>query len=201
MAPSPLFTQTQREQFTRFPDVDERLLARHYLLSEDDLRLVRERRREFNKLGYAVQLTVLRHLGRALRPGETPPEDVLAFLAEQLRVDPTCYTPYAVREPTRSEHFTNLCHRLGYVDLSRRLNHELRDWLVPLAVVTDQPFGLMSALMDEVRRRHLLVPRFSVLERLVHSARVRADQHAYDLLNLPLGSDLTAKVDALLAGV
>lgn len=79
-----LFTPAQREQFTRFPDPDERLLARHYLLGEADLRLVRERRRDFNKLGFAVQLTVLRHLGRALRPGETLPAEVLVFLAEQL---------------------------------------------------------------------------------------------------------------------
>ncbi|GAA5535176.1 Tn3 family transposase [Deinococcus aluminii] len=200
VSPSPpLLTKAQREQFIRFPTLDERTLARYYLLSEDDLRLVRERRRDFNKLGYAVQLTVLRHLGRALRPGETPPEAVLAYLAEQLRVEPTCYAQYAAREPTRYEHFAALCQQLGYVELSRRLNHELRDWLVPLAVVTDPPFGLMSALMDELRRRCILVPRFSVLERLVHSARVRAGQHVYSLLNLPLKGDLPERVDALLS--
>lgn len=194
-----LFTSTQRQQFTQFPLLDEHTLARSYLLGEDNLCLVRERRRDFNRLGFAVQLTVLRHLGRALRPGEAPPEVMLAYLAEQLHVDPTCYSHYAAREATRSEHFTMLCRHFGYVELSRRLNHELREWLVPLAVVTDQPFGLMSVLMDELRRRHLLVPRFRVLERLVHSARVRADQQAYSLLNLPLKEDLPAKVDALLS--
>ncbi|MCY1703861.1 Tn3 family transposase [Deinococcus sp. SL84] len=194
-----LFTSAQRDQFTRFPEIDERTLSRYYLLDAADLRLVRERRRDFNKLGFAVQLTVLRHLGRALRPGEMPPEAVLAYLAEQLRVDSACYTQYAAREPTRREHFATLCQRLGYVELSRRQGAELRDWLVPLAVVTDQPFPLMSALMDEVRRRHLLVPRFSVLERLVRSARVRADQHTYGVLNLPLKGDLAERVDALLS--
>jgi len=197
--PSRLFTPAQRDQFTRFPQIDELILSRHYLLDGPDLLLVRERRRDFNKLGYAVQLTVLRHLGRALRPGETLPEGVLDYLAEQLRVNPVCYALYAAREPTRREHFADACQRLGYVELSRRQGHELRDWLVPVAVVTDQPFPLMSALLDEVRRRRLLVPRFSVLERLVRSARVRANQHAYGLLNLPLKGDLTEKVDALLS--
>lgn len=195
----PLLTQAQREQFTRFPPLDERILSRYYLLSEDDLHLIRERRRDFNKLGYAVQLTVLGHLGRALRSGETPPEAVLASLAEQLRVDPACYVQYATRDPTWHEHFATLCHRFGYMELSRRLNHELRDWLMPLAVVTDQPFRLMSALVDELRRRRVLVPRFSVLERLVQAARVRADQHTYGLLNLPLKGELPGNVDALLA--
>lgn len=70
---------------------------------------------------------------------------------------------------------------------------------MPLAVVTNQPFPLMSALLDELRRRKVLVPRFSVLERLVQAARVRADQHTYGLLNLPLKGDLAGKVDALLS--
>ncbi|WP_049775341.1 DUF4158 domain-containing protein [Deinococcus proteolyticus] len=112
-----LFTSAQRDQFTRFPEIDERTFSRYYLLDAADLRLVRERRRDFNKLGFAVQLTVLRHLGRGLRPGETPPEAVLAYLAEQLRVDSACYTQYAAREPTRREHLpcvsgwgTSSCH-------------------------------------------------------------------------------------------
>ncbi|GBF08172.1 transposase Tn3 family protein [Deinococcus aerius] len=196
---SPFLTPAQREQFTRFPLLDERTLSRYYLLDNADLLLVRERRRNFNRLGFAVQLTVLRHLGRALRSGEAPPENVLVALAEQLQVDPACYAQYATRDPTRFEHFAALCQRFGYVELSRRLNHELRDWLMPLAVVTDQPFPLMSALMDELRRRKVLVPRFTVLERLVQAARVRADQHTYGLLNLPLKGDLAEKVDALLS--
>lgn len=72
----PLLTAAQRDQFTRFPLLDEQTLARHYLLSTDDLLLVRQRRRESNKLGYAVQLTVLKHLGRSLRQDEPPPREV-----------------------------------------------------------------------------------------------------------------------------
>jgi len=64
-----LLIKAQCEQYTRFPALDESLLALHYLLSEDDLRLVCERQRDFNRLGYTVQLTVLRHLGRTLRLG------------------------------------------------------------------------------------------------------------------------------------
>ena len=75
----PLLTAAQREQFTRFPLLDESTLSRHYLLSTDDLILVRQRRLEFNKLGYAVQLTVLRHLGRGVRPDEQPPGEVFQY--------------------------------------------------------------------------------------------------------------------------
>lgn len=193
-----LLTPAQREQFTRFPDLDERLLARHYLLSEDDLRLVQERRRDFNRLGYAVQLTVLKHLGRGLEQGEAPPQAVLAFLGEQLQVDPGCYGRYAAREPTRREHLGELCALFDYRPFSLALNQQLRQWLIPRAVITDQPFGLMTELLDELRRRKLLLPRITVLERIVASARTRADEFTYNLLNLPLKGEDQGRVDALL---
>ena len=105
----PLLTAAQRDQFTRFPLLDEPVLSRYYLLDTEELRLVRECRRDFNKLGYAVQLTVLLHLGRGLRTSEVPPREVLTYLAEQLHVDPDCYALYAGRDTTRREHFAELC--------------------------------------------------------------------------------------------
>ncbi|WP_168733651.1 DUF4158 domain-containing protein [Deinococcus sp. Arct2-2] len=84
---APILTSAQRQQFTRFPTLDERLLAQYYLLSESDLRQVTARRRNFNRLGYAVQLTVLQHLGRTLGAGEQPPPEVLGYLSEQLGLD------------------------------------------------------------------------------------------------------------------
>lgn len=87
----PLLTSAQRLQFTRFPKVDGRMLARHDLLGAEDLKQVMARRRDFNRLGHAAQFTVLKHLGRGLGAGEQPPDDILTFLSEQLGVDAACY--------------------------------------------------------------------------------------------------------------
>ncbi|WP_162865829.1 DUF4158 domain-containing protein [Deinococcus wulumuqiensis] len=135
-----LLTTAQRQQFTEFPDPDDQLLARHYTLSDDDLVLIGGRRRNSNRLGFAVQLCVLRHLDKVLDVAEAPPTAVLSFLGEQLGIDPDEYAKYASREPTRREHFLELCQRLGYRSLSLTLNRELRRWLIPLAIVTPQPF-------------------------------------------------------------
>lgn len=184
---SPLLTSAQRLQFTRFPKLDERMLVRHYLLSAEDLKQVMARRRDFNRLGYAAQLTVLKHLGRGLAVTEQPPDDILMFLSEQLGVNAACYPLYAQRANTRHEHFAELCAQFGYAELSRNLNHELRGWLLPQAVITGQPFALMTALMDELRRRRILIPRIQVLERLVAAVRLQADQYTYHLLDMALG--------------
>ena len=61
-------------------------MARHYLLDAGDLALVRTKRRAANRLGFAVQICLLRHPGTGLGPGEHPPTPMLAFVAEQLAV-------------------------------------------------------------------------------------------------------------------
>lgn len=177
-----LLSRAQRQQFTAFPDLTDHLIARYYTLTDDELAWVLDRRRDANRLGFAVQLTILKHLGRGLDVGEAPPLAVLTCLGEQLNIDPAKFDVYARRDATRREHFGDLCAHLDYEPLSVELNQALRAWLVPMAVVTPQPFALMSALLDEVRRRKILVPRISVLERIVVLARIQAEKTVYRLL-------------------
>jgi TnpA family transposase len=65
--------------------------------------------------GLAVQLALLRFPGRALLPDETPPTEVLAFLARQLRTPVTAWASYAERDETRREHLAELqLHLCGH---------------------------------------------------------------------------------------
>lgn len=59
---------------------DEDSLIRHYSLSAADRLEIDLRRREHNRLGFAVQLCVMRHPGRALAAGETPPRAMLKYV-------------------------------------------------------------------------------------------------------------------------
>jgi TnpA family transposase len=59
-------------------------------------------------LGLAVQLALLRYPGRALRPNETPPAELLAFLAQQLGLSASAWARYAERDETRREHLAEL---------------------------------------------------------------------------------------------
>jgi integrase len=75
--------------------MDERKLARHHTLSEEDLRAIGSRRRSETKLGFAVQLCYLRFPGRPLRAGERPPLNLLEYVAAQLGEDPVVFHKYA----------------------------------------------------------------------------------------------------------
>jgi hypothetical protein len=54
-------TPEQRYTMTQIPaDLSDREIARHYTFTQKDLDLISQRRRHHNRLGFAVQLAVLR---------------------------------------------------------------------------------------------------------------------------------------------
>ena len=65
---------------------DEPSLRKHYTLADDDLEHIAQRRRDENRIGFALQLCALRYPGRALHPGELIPSEVVAFIAVQLGI-------------------------------------------------------------------------------------------------------------------
>jgi hypothetical protein len=79
-------TGRQRSALFSLPQHEADLL-RHYTLSDEDLQHIEARRRSRNKLGFALQLCVLRYPGRLLAPGEFIPPAVVDFIGRQLDLD------------------------------------------------------------------------------------------------------------------
>jgi hypothetical protein len=74
-------TPEQRHLFTEIPaDLSDREIARYYTFSQKDLELIKQRRRLHNRLGFAVQLAVLRFPGRPLKDLTGIPSRVLAAI-------------------------------------------------------------------------------------------------------------------------
>ena len=65
-----LSPQSRAELFD--PPRDSAAIVRQYTLSPDDLTLIRQRRRDANRLGFAVHLAYLKFPGRILGSEETP---------------------------------------------------------------------------------------------------------------------------------
>ena len=84
-----LSAQSRAELFD--PPADPAAIVRHYTLSPDDLTLIGQRRRDANRLGFAVHLAYLKFPGRVLGSEETPASGVVAFLAHQLGIESGAY--------------------------------------------------------------------------------------------------------------
>jgi TnpA family transposase len=173
-----LLTQSQRLDL-QTPASDERGMVRHYTLSPEDLALIRRRRGNPNRLGFALMLCYLRFPGRILQQGEQPPARVCAFVAEQLGLDAAQFENYAERDQTRREHVLEIQAALGLRPFTRTLYRELAAWLLPTALATDHGPALVAALLEELRARRIVCPPLPAIERLGGSVRARAQRQLW----------------------
>jgi hypothetical protein len=184
-----VLTDTQVDSLLALPS-DEPLLVRHWTLDGAEIAAAERRRGGHNQLGFALQLCAFRYPGRLLRLGDTIPEPALRFVAEQLRVGSDALASYAIRPQTRREQLDALREEFGFSMFAPGHSRALLAWLLPIAVA--------AALMDELRRRRIIAPGPSVVERLVAAALVVAERHVAGQLTRSLSAPQTNALDALL---
>jgi TnpA family transposase len=110
---------------------------------ETDRRLIARRRRDSNRLGFALQLGTVRYLGRFLEhPSEVPPA-VVRYVAAKLEIaDPGVFGEYARREAPW-DHQLEIRRRYELREFSDpAAQAELLDWLGARAWVGAETHGV-----------------------------------------------------------
>jgi len=98
-----IFSPAQRLELVAIPE-DEGELIRLYSFSPQDLAIIRQRRGDANRLGFAVQLCSIRYPGLVIGQNDSPDPRMLAMISRQLMIDPGLWAKYAGRDQTRREH-------------------------------------------------------------------------------------------------
>lgn len=188
------------EQWARLlaPPTDESTIVRYYTLSGDDFDLILRKRTDYSRLGYSLLLCYLRYPGRALDPGESPPAAILSFVARQLGIGPHALSSYSHRDQTRREQLVELLKRLDYRSFDQATFSHYLAWLTPIAQNIRKPERLAEMLVDELRRRRILVPARKTLELLLHQAPSRAERVLYRALTEGLTDGQRASLSSLL---
>jgi len=130
------------------PPVTAMEIARHYTLDDRDLAVIRRRRGAHNRLGFALQLCFLRYPGQAMMLDTEPPTDILAFVAQQLRVSPASWADYARRDETRREHALELQAAFGYRPFTAIEYRRRRGTLTEIALQTNNAMVIAQALLE-----------------------------------------------------
>jgi len=179
------------------PPTDPRELIRHYTLSAGDLAIVHRCRGEHNRLGRALMLCYLRYPGRPLRAGERPPAVLTAFVAAQIDALPTAMETYLAAERNRQRHAVECQERLRLRPFGKHAAAELADSLHPQAIERDRLFHLAELVMEECRRRRIVVPTSWRLERICIDLRFRARREIERRLTDDLSPEQRRQLDAL----
>lgn len=197
MAIRELLSPAQRQRLTELPDpMDERLLARHHTLPEEDLRVIETRRRPETKLGFAVQLCYLRFPGRSLRAWERPPQNLLEYVGVQLGETPTAFDEYVKgRDTTRREHLIEIMRVFGFRSFDAEVRRELFEILLPVAMGTDRGTALVETALSEMRARSVVSPAITTVEEFCWEARRDARESVLRILTADLSSDVRQRLD------
>src|SRR6516162_9135825 len=179
------------------PPTDQRELVRHYTLMAADLAAIRRCRGDHNRLGHALMLCYLRYPGRPLRARERPPRPLLLFIANQIDALPGSIEDYLAGERNRQRHVAELQDRLGLRPFGTRPAADLADWLLPHAIENDRLAHLAGLVVEECRRRRIIVPSPGALERLCVQARYQARGEVQRRLTDGLSADQRRRLDAL----
>ena len=161
MSPRILLSSEQRTRLFA-PPADPAGMVRHYTLSADDLALIRTKRRSINRLGFAVQLCLLRYPGLGMGPAEPPPPAMIGFVAHQLSLSPDIFADYALRDQTRREHAVELQRHLGLRSFG------LADWRACLRVgagaawATDRGEPIVQTMLAHLRANGIVLPSHGV---------------------------------------
>jgi TnpA family transposase len=107
-----LLTEKERRLLFGVPS-DSDALTRLYSPTRSDRELLAARRGNANRLGFAVQLALLRHPGVGLAHMEEPVDSLVAWLAERLDIPAAAFAKYAGRTQTKTDHARILATALG----------------------------------------------------------------------------------------
>ncbi len=193
-----VLTHRQRTALFDLP-TGEPALLQHYTLADDDIEHIRTRRRPENQIGFALQLCVLRYPGRLLKPGEVIPEAVSRFIAAQLGLKVENLLCYAARKKTRREHLGTLRKIYGYKMFTGKRVKQMKSWLDQQAEAAQSSEGLVKDFVGECRRRQIILPAISTIERLCADALVAAERRIDARIVARLESGMRNRLDNLLS--
>jgi len=193
-----ILSATERESLLSIPESQDDLI-RHYSFSDADLALIRQRRGDQNRLGFAVQMALLRYPGVSLAYDTAAPKFLVEWIAKQVRADVASWSRYGERDETRREHSLELRTYLQLVPFGlahfRRLVHGLSD----LAMQTDKGIVLAEHALETLRCERVILPTLTVVDRACAEAVTRANRRIHRTLVCPLQEHHRRSLDGLLA--
>jgi hypothetical protein len=197
MARRSLLTDEERRLLFGIPN-DLDALARHYTFTRSDHDLVTGRRAAANRLGFAVQLALLRHPGMGLAQMEEPVGALVAWLAAQLRIPVAAFADYAGRPQTMTDHALVLATTLGLRPSGNADLPLMIEAAAQSAWGADRGLPIVAGVIAALRAAKIILPASAVIERTAIAGRARARKRSADALLAGLSPGQLGKLDALL---
>ena len=171
MAKKELLTGEQRENILELNQLSEFEFASYYSLSDDDIDVINHHRRDSNRLGFAIQLCLVRYPGCTLSNIKKVPQDLIQYVADQINVDSDVFSSYATRNTTKREHLEEIRQIYGYKNFDNYYSERIFKTLIQNAQENNNALFLIQTAINLLRDDKIILPTILTIEKLVRSAR------------------------------
>ncbi|MDQ0186670.1 Tn3 family transposase [Cytobacillus kochii] len=192
-----LLTPEQRQSFMQIPE-DEWILGTYFTFSKRDLEIVNKRRREENRLGFAVQLAVLRYPGWPYTHIKSIPESVIHYISKQIGATPSSISLYPQRENTLWDHLKEIRSEYDFVTFTLSEYRMTFKYLHQLALENGDPIHLLHECIDFLRKNKIILPAITTLERMVWEARAMAEKKLFNTVSKSLTNEQKEKLEEII---
>ncbi|WP_368659915.1 DUF4158 domain-containing protein [Bacillus toyonensis] len=192
-----LLTPEQRQAFMQISE-DEWVLGTYYTFSKRDLEIINKRRREENRLGFAVQLAILRYPVWPYTHIKSIPDSVIHYISKQIGSTPSSLSLYPQRENTLWDHLKEIRNEYGLVTFTLKEYRMTFKHLYQLALENGDAIHLLHECIDFLRKNKIILPAITTLERMVWEAREMAEKKLFNMVSQSLSNTQKEKLEEII---
>jgi TnpA family transposase len=181
-------------------EISEETLTIDWTLGAQDLEFIRRYRGAENILRFAIQLCVLRKMGRFVQNYHEIPIKAVQYLAGQLELEPVVMVASPDRSATEYKYRQSICDYLGFRDFNESMDTPLLNKWIDNKVQSE---GLSQAeLLEQVENyllsQKIVLPARITLGRLVATLKNEARQKTYDKISQRISPKLRRQLKRFL---
>lgn len=200
--PVSFLSPVQCDNYAKYPtDLPPDIVDSLFFLDDQDMEWIANKRGDFSRLGYALQLTTVRFIGAFISDLNQIPRVVIERVAIQIKVnDPeSCISMY-MKSEQRWRHAVEIRARYGYIEFAEKgSRYRLGRILCALCWTgTDRPGVLFDHAVGWLSTNKILLPGITVLERFVAEIRSRMESRLWRMLIKNLSASQQEKLNDLL---
>jgi len=200
--PVDFLSPTQRENYGKYPDdLTSEFIANYFFLDDQDREWIENKRGQFSRLGYALQLTTVRFIGTFYSDLTIIPRKIIERIATQVNVDDiqNCLERYQQSEQ-KWRHTSEIRDRYGFKEFHEKgIRFKLGRWLYALFWTgSDRPGLLFEQTVSWLISNKIILPGITTIERFIAEIRSRMDKRLWRSLIKNLSDDHAETLNNLL---
>ena len=192
-------TSKERKEYMKLPNNAASFeTEKFFMLSDEDIKVINKHRKASSKLGFAVQLCIIRYTGWTLMDFENIPSEIILYISEQLKISTFEFQSYNKRQPTRYEHLEEILKLYGYKRFKTKDREYLVNYLIDKALKNNNLKFLMIEAINELKKCKVLLPSIVTIENIIIEVRKYVDNEIFVVISTSVSNEQKKNLDILI---